>query len=182
MKIAFDSTVLHGKKSGIGYYCAELLNAMLDVDQTSQFFVFSHKTGTFDSADAHPNVLRSNSRFFPIRAFYLHALLPKILDEVQPDLCHYTNFLAPVSDERPYVVTIHDMGLEVLRDSHSLGKRVYTRHLVPHVARRARLVLTNSEFSKSEIVKHLGIDPGRIRVTPLAASAEFVPCPTSVDT
>jgi glycosyltransferase involved in cell wall biosynthesis len=182
MKIAFDSTVLHGKKSGIGYYCAELLNAMLDIDQTNQFFVFSHTSGTFDSAEAHPNVQRSNSRFFPIRALYLHALLPKVLDQVQPDICHYTNFLAPIREERPYVVTIHDMGLEVLRDSHSLGKRVYTRHLVPGVARRARLVLTNSEFSKSEIVKHLGIDSGRIRVTPLAASAEFVPCPTSVET
>ena len=32
MKIAFDGTVLHGRKSGVGYYCEELLNAMLDMD------------------------------------------------------------------------------------------------------------------------------------------------------
>lgn len=182
MKIAFDSTVLHGKKSGIGYYCAELLNALLAIDDSDEFFVFSHKRETLRFSEPNERLQYSDSRFFPIRAFYLHALLPKILDEVQPDLCHYTNFLAPISEERPYVVTIHDMGLEVLRDSHSLGKRLYTRRLVPRVARRARLILTNSEFSKAEIVKHLGIDAERIRVTPLAASPEFVPCPHPVDT
>src|SRR5581483_9512239 len=106
MKIAFDSTVLHGKKSGIGYYCAELLNAMLDLDQANQFFVFSHKSDALPGAPGCENVQRANSKFFPIRALYLHALLPKIRDEVQPDLCHYKNFLAPISEERPYVVTI----------------------------------------------------------------------------
>ena len=100
LNIAFDATVLHGRKSGIGYYCAELLNAMLAINHTDQFFVFSHKRAPLEPGSANGNVQVSNSSFFPIRAFYLHFLLPKILDEVQPDLCHYTNFLAPISEER----------------------------------------------------------------------------------
>ena len=43
MKIAFDGTVLHGRKSGVGYYCEELLNAMLEMNHDDQFFVFSHQ-------------------------------------------------------------------------------------------------------------------------------------------
>src|SRR5207244_6793627 len=43
MKIAFDGTVLHGRKSGVGYYCEELLKAMLAANHEDQFFVFSHQ-------------------------------------------------------------------------------------------------------------------------------------------
>src|SRR5262245_7737741 len=175
MKIAFDGTVLHGRKSGVGYYCEELLKAMLTVDHHDQFFVFSHQPLKLDLPATNGNLKFTNSFRFPIRAFYLHALLPHILNTVQPDLCHYTNFLAPITDDRPYVVTIHDMGLEVLRDAHPLAKRLYTKRLIPRAARRAKLIITNSEFSKWEIVKYLGIPETAIRVTPLAASAQFVP-------
>ena len=65
------------------------------------------------------------------------------------------------------------MGLEVLRGCHPLAKRLYTRKLIPRVARNARLVITNSEYSKWQIVRHLSIPEDRIRVTPLAASPEF---------
>src|SRR6266567_767736 len=177
MKIAFDGTVLHGRKSGVGYYCEELLKAMLSMNHADEFFVFSHQPVRLNVASSNGNLKYTNSVHFPIRAVYLHALLPKVLDKVQPDLCHYTNFLAPISEERPYVVTIHDMGLETLPHAHPMVKRVYTKRLIPHVAKRARLILTNSEYSKWEIVRYLGISEDRIRVTPLAAAREFVPVP-----
>jgi glycosyltransferase involved in cell wall biosynthesis len=175
LKIAFDGTVLHGRKSGVGYYCEELLKAMLAMNHEDQFFVFSHQPVELDQASANGNLKFTNSIRFPIRAVYLHAFLPQILAKVQPDVCHYTNFLAPIFEKRPYVVTIHDMGLETLRDAHPLAKRLYTKRLVPHVARKAKLIITNSEYSKWEIVRCLGIPEDRIRVTPLAASPEFRP-------
>src|SRR5213594_2568005 len=111
MKIAFDGTVLHGRKSGVGYYCAELLKAMVALDHADRFFVFSHQPLRLNVTSSNGNLAFSASAHFPIRAVYRHALLPKILDNVKPDLCHYTNFLAPIFEERPYVVTIHDMGM-----------------------------------------------------------------------
>ena len=179
MRIAFDGTVLHGRKSGVGYYCEELLRAMLAENHEDQFFVFSHQPLTVNFPSSNGNLKFTNSARFPVRAFYLHLLLPKILDTVRPDICHYTNFLAPISEDRPYVVTIHDMGLEVLPDAHPLTKRLYTKRLVPHVARKAKLIITNSEYSKWEIIRHLGIPEDRIRVTPLAASPEFRPVAAS---
>src|SRR5262245_48299773 len=175
MHIAFDGTVLHGRKSGVGYYCEELLNAMLEIDHDDQFFVFSHQRLDLSFRSSNGNLKFSDSMFFPVRAVYLHALLPKILNEANPDLCHYTNFLAPIAEDRPYVVTIHDMGLEVLRNSHPMAKRIYTRRLIPRAARNARLIIANSEYSKWEVVRHLGIPEERIRVTPLAAGPEFRP-------
>src|SRR6185295_5619081 len=93
MKIAFDGTVLHGRKSGVGYYCEELLKAMLAVDHENQFVVFSHERLKMDFRATNGNLKFTDAFHFPIRAFYLHALLPRLLDSVQPDICHYTNFL-----------------------------------------------------------------------------------------
>ena len=178
MKIAFDGTVLHGPKSGVGYYCEELLTALLAADHEDQFYVFSHLPVTARFPSANGNLKFTDSVHFPIRAVYLHAFLPGILGKIQPDIRHYTNFLAPFSEDKPYVVTVHDMGLEVLRDAHPLAKRLYTRRLIPHTARKARLIITNSEYSKWQIVRFLGIPEDRIRVTPLAASPAFKPVPS----
>ena len=175
MKIAYDATVLQGKKSGVGYYCEELLGAMAALDHETEFFVFSHRPLNREGYPASPNVRVSTTNQFPVRAFYLHTLLPQLLRRERPDLCHYTNFLAPFKESTPYVVTIHDMGLERMETSHPLAKRLYTKRLIPRVAERARLVITNSEYSKWEIVRYLGIPASRIRVTPLAASAAFRP-------
>ena len=109
MRIAFDGTVLHGRKSGVGYYCEELLKAMLAANHNDQFVVFSHQRLGMDFSPANGNLKFADSAHFPVRAFYLHLMLPKVLDAIGPDVCHYTNFLAPVSEQRPYVVTIHDI-------------------------------------------------------------------------
>jgi glycosyltransferase involved in cell wall biosynthesis len=175
MRIAFDGTVLHGRKSGVGYYCEELLKAMLALDQDNQFVVFSHQPLTLKYATANGNLKFTQSGHFPVRAFYLHAVLPNLLESVEPDLCHYTNFLAPITQRRPFVVTIHDMGMELMPNSHPIAKRLYTKRLVPRIAQKASLIITNSEYSKWEIVRCLGISEDRLRVTPLAASPEFAP-------
>jgi glycosyltransferase involved in cell wall biosynthesis len=175
MKIGFDGTVLHGRKSGVGYYCEELFKAMVTADHRTQFFLFSHQPVNLTLPAANGNVSFADSFFCRVRAIYLHGLLPQLLRREKPDLCHYTNFLAPVADSTPYVVTVHDMGLERLHSAHPLAKRIYTRRLIPRIAERARFVITNSEFSKWEIVRYLGIPTDRIRVTPLAASPDFHP-------
>src|SRR6185369_3626929 len=84
MKIAFDGTVLHGRKSGVGYYSEELLRAMLAADHEDEFHVFSHRPLDLRFPSSNGNLKYVNSVYFPVRAFYLHALLPKILDRVQP--------------------------------------------------------------------------------------------------
>ncbi len=173
MKIALDATVVHGRKSGVGYYCQELVRALVGLNRADDYFVFSHRPLSADLVKPDERVRFASARFCPVRAFYIHALLPGLLAEEKPDLVHYTNFLAPIRDSHPYVVTIHDMSLERLRTHHPVGKRVYTRRLVPYVAERARLIITNSEFSKWDIVRYLAIPESRIRVTPLGVGPEF---------
>ena len=47
------------------------------------------------------------------------------------------------------------------------------RTLVRASARRSKIVVTVSEFSRSRLIHHFDIDPGRIHVTPLAVDARW---------
>ena len=90
-------------------------------------------------------------------------------------LAHVPYFASPLFPTAPTVVTIHDLIpllLPLYRGSWLV--RLYTR-LVSVSARRAQRVIADSECSKRDIVKHLGIPEERIRVVYLAAGERYRP-------
>jgi glycosyltransferase involved in cell wall biosynthesis len=114
-------------------------------------------------------------RRFGVRSVWMQLVLPRILAELKPDLVHFTNYLAPLASRVPYVVSVHDMTLSLFPGFHTLKKRVLTSTLVPYVARRARMILAPSESTRRDVVRLLGVEPGRVRVIPYAASPRFRP-------
>ena len=62
------------------------------------------------------------------------------------------------------MVMIHDASVFAVPETYSGGFRRWYQTMLPHWARRARLVLTNSDFSKAELVRWLGIPGEKIRV------------------
>jgi glycosyltransferase involved in cell wall biosynthesis len=82
--------------------------------------------------------------------------------------------LAPLASRRNALV-IHD--LAALRHPEWYGRAYvrYQRALLPALARRARLLLTVSEFSRAEIVEHLGIPEDRVSVVPNGVDERFHP-------
>jgi glycosyltransferase involved in cell wall biosynthesis len=90
-------------------------------------------------------------------------------------LVHVPYFSAPLRQVAPHVVTVHDVIPFVLPEyAGSRKMRAYLR-IVSRSARKAALVLTDSEHSRRDIEHYLGIPRDRIRVTPLAAGSEFSP-------
>jgi glycosyltransferase involved in cell wall biosynthesis len=85
------------------------------------------------------------------------------------DVVHYP-FTVPVpapGSGRRRVVTLHDVQHHDLPELFDRGTRLYRRALYDRAARTADAVITISEFAKSRIVAHLGIDPDRVTVAPL---------------
>jgi glycosyltransferase involved in cell wall biosynthesis len=67
---------------------------------------------------------------------------------------------------RSTVVAIHDAGVFAVPETYSRAFRLWYRLLHPALGRRAAAVVTVSEFSRLELVRHLGIAPNRITVIP----------------
>lgn len=67
---------------------------------------------------------------------------------------------------RRQLVTIHDASVFAMPETYSRGFRRWYQLLLPRLARHARQVLTDSEFSRSELVRWLGVAADKIRVVP----------------
>jgi glycosyltransferase involved in cell wall biosynthesis len=87
--------------------------------------------------------------------------------------------LAPVLSRRT-VVVIHDTAALSHSESYSGAYVAYQRRMLPAIARRARWLITVSEFSKRELIAKLGADPDRITVIAPGVSRRFTPDATPV--
>jgi glycosyltransferase involved in cell wall biosynthesis len=91
------------------------------------------------------------------------------------DLLHVPYWASPLLSPSPAVVTVHDL-IPVLLPAYQggmLGK--WYNRLVGLSARRAARVLTDSEASRQDIVRHLRVPPHRVQAILLAAEERFQP-------
>lgn len=175
MILGFDATTLVGHISGVGYYTHRLLQSLANGaghGVVERLVVFSNRE---PSVPMRPGVELFRGARFRIRSAWMQILLPGILRRVRPDLVHFTNYLAPLAGDIPFVVSFHDMSLSVVPQLHTLKKRLLTASLLPYVARKARRILAPSESTRRDVIRVLGVDPGRVRVVPYAGDELFRP-------
>jgi len=82
--------------------------------------------------------------------------------------------LAPVVSRRN-VLVLHDAAALRHPESYSRPYVAYQRMILPRLARRARLLITVSDFSKGELIELLGSSPERIVVIPDGVEERFRP-------
>src|SRR5919204_4151310 len=81
--------------------------------------------------------------------------------------------LAPLASGRRNAVVIHDVAALRHPEWYRPAYVAYQRELLPRLARRARLVITVSEFSKRELQEVLGAE--RVAVVPNGVDERFTP-------
>jgi glycosyltransferase involved in cell wall biosynthesis len=70
--------------------------------------------------------------------------------------------------QRRQLVTMHDASAFAVPRAYSLAFRWWYQILLPSLGRVARRVVTDSEFSKSELMRYARIDGHKLRVIPLS--------------
>jgi glycosyltransferase involved in cell wall biosynthesis len=91
--------------------------------------------------------------------------LPRILSRHNVDLLHSPHFLLPMVRPCPAVATIHDViYLACPQDLPSFAGRLYYRAMMNACSRLATRIITDSEYSRSEIGRYLRADPAKVDV------------------
>jgi glycosyltransferase involved in cell wall biosynthesis len=83
--------------------------------------------------------------------------------------------LAPLATAERNMIVIHDVAALRNTGAYTRGYAAYQRRMLPMLARRARVVITVSEFSRSELSAVLEIAPERITVIPEGVDERFGP-------
>jgi glycosyltransferase involved in cell wall biosynthesis len=157
-----------GETGGSEVYARRLIPALREADPELELTLYVGGLARDVDWGAGVEVvpLRFDPRSRVRRVLAEQTLLPAAVKETAPDLLHNVFNTAPAVRAVPQVTTIHDVIFKRFPETHGLlakGVEVF----VPLAARRSARVLTDSEASKSDIVRFLHVPPDRVDVAPL---------------
>jgi glycosyltransferase involved in cell wall biosynthesis len=163
-----------GSMHGIARYVYELLQCLKACGAPSEFLVIVNPNSPLEAEvwPTHMRLVTVRGGWFSLRQQWE---LPKILRAEKADLFHATSFMAPLILPCRLVMTIHDLNHLVLRQFYTLFHLYYYQIFVRTCARTSDFILTVSNFSKSEIVRNLGIPQEKVFVTYNGVSPNYRP-------
>src|ERR1700742_2999401 len=98
-------------------------------------------------------------------------LLPRLAARAGVELLHSLASTAPLRGRFARVVTIHDLIYARFPEAHAGIRDRGMRVLVPGAARRSDRVIADSQSTREDLVRLLGLEPGEIDVVPLGLGA-----------
>ena len=174
MRIGFDGTPLLGQRSGVGHYTGRLLSHLVQQRPEWDYLLFSNRP--FEPLEAElARTMPITNNFGLSRFIWMQLMLPRIIRKMQPDLCHFPNNTAPLCQNSPAVITIHDASLFLHSRHHPPSRLVALRLLLPYVARRATAVITVSHYARRDLMRVLQLPAEKVHVIYEAAPDGFQP-------
>jgi glycosyltransferase involved in cell wall biosynthesis len=173
VKVAWDARVIFAPQlRGMGSYAVNLLRAMGRArPELEPMLLIDESTPHVDRVNGlRPRVVG------PSRGYrwqlWEQVGLPWHTTRLRADLLHSPANTAPRLRLVPQVVTVHDVipYLPEIADRALEGR--YWRHTVPQAIRNADAVITDSESSRQDLIRVLGLRQERITVVPLAVGAD----------
>lgn len=162
MRIAVDVRELSGRPTGVGRYLGELLQewATSPDAQRHEWRLYAHETPDV------PLAYTDNVQVIPGAGgtTWEQITFARALAADRPDVLFAPGYTAPLMAPCPIALTVHDVSFAAHPEWFSPREGLRRRVLTRWSARRARVVLTVSRFSKSEITRFFAIPEARIRV------------------
>lgn len=100
-----------------------------------------------------------------VRILWEQTALARELRRLRPDLLHGMAYALPVGWSGPAVVTVYDLSFLLFPRAFKPANRIYLAAATRASTRRARRVLTISEFARRDIVRLLQVPEDRVDVT-----------------
>ncbi len=162
MRIGIDARMIDN--TGIGRYLRNLLVHLAQIDRENEYVVFINQENT-------QTIMQENFLIVPLKphvpvySLREHYRLPLKIRKWKLDLIHYPNFNIPLIQSCPYVVTIHDLIYYLYPDQcPSRAAHYYARFMLQYATKHARIIMTDSEHSKRDIMKYFHIPGEKIHV------------------
>lgn len=188
MRIGIDATALPSRPVGAGNYIIQLIRAMAgrNMDDESipdgnqlkglNLVVFVQRSrlellNVEETPNLHLIVTPDLSPF--MRLIWEQISFPMLANNQRLDLLHSLHYTMPVAYPGRTVVTFHDMTFFLYPHHHTLPKRFFFRFFIRLSARKAVALIADSESTRQDTIRLVGVSPGKIFTAPLGVTQEF---------
>ncbi len=175
MRFGIDSHSAEREGEGNSTYCRNLISALLAAGGHHDFPLFAANP---DHAFYRRVSPRGRSRVIRVAQgrglARLGWALARAASRERVDSLH-VQYTAPLGYRGPLVVTAHDLSFLHVPESFPPALRLALRVLVPWSMARAARIITDSEFSRRDIMARYAIRPEKIAAIPLGADIRFRP-------
>jgi glycosyltransferase involved in cell wall biosynthesis len=175
--IGLNGRFLVAQRTGVQRSAYRLFESILDNGHDLDFVLFTGESERFAPEWQRPNVKIVTSPLQQTSLFKNHVweqvVLPRLALQHHVDILHSPANLAPLFFPGKSVVNIHDLCFLVQPAWFSWSFRLIYSWLVPAIARRASRIITNSNYSKNDIMEFLHVETGRLNLTYWAVDPLF---------
>ncbi len=171
LRVGFDGRALVSSAAGVRRYTSELVKALAERrDDVEMVALGGPRTAPLPAGVEQ----QPEGRHPPTNLGWTLFGLPQTIRRADLDLYHAPAYTAPPWRATPVVLTLHDV-------SYARRPEFYPYHLDPirrwfyaASARAACHIITDSSFSRDEIVAAYGIPVDRVHVVPLAVGTDLL--------
>ena len=104
-----------------------------------------------------------------------HVRVPTAARAAHAAVLHEPHYTLPLGWGGPAVVTVHDLTHLRFPRFFPPGASIYARAMAGSATHRARVVITDSEAGRRDVIELLGVSADKVRVIPLGVSPAFAP-------
>lgn len=172
MNIGIEANSYYKNTAGSGVFTRNIIDELKKFDNEARVFLFANNRHSEMDITKKKNIFRRiYNGIYDI--FWMQVLLPIKLKQNKIDVLYCPAYLGPIFAPCPVVLTLFDMNYKRYPQTCDFMFRKYLQFLLPITKKSAKKIITISEFSKSEIVSLLNIDPSKIEIILLGAHEKF---------
>ncbi len=178
MNIGIDARILERKISGIGRFLRLVLDELPLADDKNKYFLFSYEKLNINTA--YFTNIDTVKSFLPQKIFaplWLNFILPRYLKKNKIGLFFSVNQQIPLIKLKniKYILVLHDVIYKVDKSFHPLVYRKYLEFFSYFSVKLSDIILTNSQFSKRDILRYYNVDENKIKVIYHSTDKGFYP-------
>jgi len=165
LTIGIDASTANKKqKTGVEWYSYHLIRELAKIDQTNTYRLYTPEPLESGLLNLGNNFSEQILKW-PFKYMWLQGRLSLEMQKNPPDVLLVPAQPLPIICPKKSINTIHDLGFIKYPKVYSRKQLKYLKWSVGHAARKAKKIITISNFTKSELIKLYGIKEEQIKVT-----------------
>ena len=162
MNVFIDTSTINDSHSGTGTYSLGLLRSLLANPSIANIVTAGGTAEKFNGTQ-HPklnSIFKGETNWHKLINFELFANRTLI----NADVAVFPNYFIPYLFPIPSIATIHDISFLTHPQFYSIRTKLFYQKRILHTIKNARKILTVSDFSKYEIMKHYNVPENNLVV------------------